>query len=561
MIEYRPWAKKRYLYSGTKTAAELLFFLSLICMGCAGQEEDAVVAQVGEKKITLQELQEYSSQMPEYLQSKKTGLEKARNHLQTMIDTEILLLEVAEQGIENSSRFLSNMREAQIVKLAGIFEQREIDVNVRHEEIQELFEKGGFSRAIRFSDIVVDTKSKAKAAYEEIKAGKSFVEVAEKWSRKKELPPVDHPDQYTLKSDLKPVIRDRIFALEVGEVLEPMQLGDRYLIFKAVADTIVSLSEELYRQLYKEVYTKKHSLQRMALLEKLKNEYRVQLDEEGLDACFTALRQGAPFVSQEERNIVVYRYDGGEITAGDLVDTIHRMETEPPLEDRGALVAFAESAVIPDIVFMEAAMRAGIDKEEDVARWFEKKRRLFLVGELRERMMEGKLEVSDEEARQHYGENPDMYMRPEQVAGQEILVATEEEGLDLLERIRQGASMGELAKVHSLRHLSQRDEEGRFTILAFEGTKYSGLLEAAQEAPIGELTGPVAVEGGYSIFRVDSRKHEREPFSTAQKRVKATIKWMRKQKIFEEYMEELRQKYASQVSLREDRLREAFGTG
>ena len=561
MIEYRPWAKKRHLYSRTITVAGVLFSLSLIGAGCAGKEEDVVVAQVGDETITSKQLQEFSGEIPEYLQSKEAGLEKVRNHLQTMIDAEILLLEVDEQEIEKSPHFSSNMREAQVEKLAGLFQQREVNVSLRHEDIQELFEKGGFSRAIRFEDIVVDTRSKAQAAYQEIQAGENFVEVAGRWSLKKEVASGGATGRYFFKSEFNPSIRDKVFALAVGEVLPPMQFGEQYVIFKAVADSTVELSEGLYEQLYKEAYKKEHTLQLMALTEKLENEYRVELDQEGLNAFLTRWRQGASFTAEEGRDIVVYRYDRGEISAGDFIDAIDKMKRKPSLTDTGTLIAFAKSAVIPDVVFMEAALRAGIHQEEDVAKWLEKKRRLFLIGELRMRVMEGKLEVSDEEVRQHYEENPDMYMLSERVTGQEILVATEQEGLDLLEQIRQGASMGELARTHSLRSMNQRDEEGRFIIRVFEGSRFGGLLEAAQEAPMGELTGPVAVAGGYSIFRVDSIKQEREPFSTAQKRVRATIKWIRKQKIFEEYMEELRQKYASQVSIREDNLRAAFGAG
>ena len=224
-------------------------------------------------------------------------------------------------------------------------------------------------------------------------------------------------------------------------------------------------------------------------------------------------------------------------------------------------IAFAEHSVIPDLMFLSAALRAGIDEEKEIVKYLKKQRKQFLLFDVRKRVLEGKLEVSDEEVRQHYDTNPDMYMLSEVTAGQEIMVETREEALRLKEEIQQGAPMGELAKVHSIRSMRRRDEEGRFSIRSFEGALYDGLLEATEEVPLGELTGPVELEHGYSIFKVVSRKREREPFSTAKKRVKATIRWMRKQEIFEEFMVELRNKYASEVSVHEVNLKAAFSAG
>ena len=85
-------------------------------------------------------------------------------------------------------------------------------------------------------------------------------------------------------------------------------------------------------------------------------------------------------------------------------------------------------------------------------------------------------------------------------------------------------------------------------------------MEVAEEAQIGELKGPVSVKDGYSIFKVLSRRRPREPFSDAKRRVRVKIKNERESEIFEQFLEELREKYESQVSVREDNLKIALGT-
>ena len=93
----------------------------------------------------------------------------------------------------------------------------------------------------------------------------------------------------------------------------------------------------------------------------------------------------------------------------------------------------------------------------------------------------------------------------------------------------------------------------------FERARYSRLVRAAQEAPLGELTGPVEVKGGYSVFKVVSKEEGSQSFAQAKKRVEATVKWLRKQVIFEQYLEELREKYAAQVTIKENQLKLAAG--
>ena len=90
---------------------------------------------------------------------------------------------------------------------------------------------------------------------------------------------------------------------------------------------------------------------------------------------------------------------------------------------------------------------------------------------------------------------------------------------------------------------------------------YGRLVAAARKAPVGELTGPLQVREGYSIFKVLSREQQRASFAEAKKRVRATVNWIKKQQVFEQFLAELRTKYASQVEIREDNLKSVLTSG
>ena len=59
-------------------------------------------------------------------------------------------------------------------------------------------------------------------------------------------------------------------------------------------------------------------------------------------------------------------------------------------------------------------------------------------------------------------------------------------------------------------------------------------MEAAIEAEIGELTGPVEVQEGYSIFKVLSRERKRETFAEAEMRVRSQLRRHRYRNAFNE---------------------------
>lgn len=92
----------------------------------------------------------------------------------------------------------------------------------------------------------------------------------------------------------------------------------------------------------------------------------------------------------------------------------------------------------------------------------------------------------------------------------------------------------------------------------YESPQFGDFVEAAVEAKIGELTGPVEVQEGYSIFKVLSRERKRETFAEAELRVRSQLRRERHRNAFNEYIEELRRRYESEVSIHEDRLEAAF---
>jgi parvulin-like peptidyl-prolyl isomerase len=534
-----------------------------VCLGCAQEKKgDPLVAQVGSETISAKQLRAFIDNLPENSMGQlEVTVEDAKRHLQTMVDIELLLLEARNDDVDKSIDYLKKINRAIQTKLVTTFGLREIKVEIKENELEEYIKKEKLARAIRLGDIMLPGKEQAEVALAEIRSGKSFGQVARKWSiNRKTASKGGDIGSYTTKEHMIPMLQDKLFSLAVGEVSEPIQIGERYSLFKVFDDTTVVLGPPQMMKIQKKFNKVKFDLAKAALIEGFKKEYRLQLERQGINAFVESLRRAT---AKDERSIVLYRYDKGEITSGDLVDAVSYLKGDvlSKLEDSEQVISLADRHVVPNIMIMEAAQRAKIDQEEDIAKWIVEQRRQILIIEFRAKVLQRRVTLTNEEVRQFYEDHPEKYMNPELLEVEEILVSTEAEALQLKNKIDNGTPLGELARTYSLRSTEVRDEEGRFHFHPFEKLQFGGFVEIAVEAEIGKLTGPVKVEEGFSIFRVLSRERNRETFDEAEWRVRSHAKREKNREAFNQYMEELRDKHQATITIREDNLKAAFGAG
>lgn len=542
----------------------LVLFTAL--MGCTVETGDRTVAQIGDEEITVDQLRKFIAGLPKEAKAETTRVEEAKNHLNTMINIQLLIMEAKAADLDKSPEFRARLERVQREKLISIFQDRalEVEEEVEEGEVREYAERMGLTRAVRLADIMVPSRENALAALRELKNGVPFGQVAQKWSiNKKTSAQGGDLGRYTTREHMVMPLQDKLFSLALGEVSEPIKIGGNYSIFTVIADSTIELSPQ--RRLAVQMGLKKEKKQRAlsTLVAEFKEKYHLELDREGLALIVEKVRGGASFASETERNIVLYRYDGGEITAQDLADAGHVLKGNAlaQLSDSSQVVAFAERHVVPNAMLVEAALRAGIDEETETVEWLGNQANQLLISALRARLLRAKVTIAENELRQFYEAHAERYMHPEQIEVQEVLVETEAEALRLMEQIQKGARLGDLAKKYSIRSLEDLDEEGRFHFHLFEEAFLGGFVEVAEKAEIGALTGPVKIDEGYSIFKVLSRERKRETFQEAEWRVRSQLRREKNRKAFNQFIEEVRSKYASKVAIREDNLKAAFGEG
>ena len=166
------------------------------------------------------------------------------------------------------------------------------------------------------------------------------------------------------------------------------------------------------------------------------------------------------------------------------------------------------------------------------------------------------LDISEEDVRRYYDTHPEVFSHKPAVWVEELLLPSADEAKEKRALLEGGTPFADLAGA-SLRS-DAIEKANRFHFHPLEKAVYPKLMAAIGDAPEGELIGPVAVEGGFSLFRVlDHEDASIEPYEQVRRRAAALLRREREHWRLQALLEELREKYAAQIEIDETRLREA----
>ena len=151
--------------------------------------------------------------------------------------------------------------------------------------------------------------------------------------------------------------------------------------------------------------------------------------------------------------------------------------------------------------------------------------------------------------------NPNLFEAPIEIWIQEILLDDLEQATQVRQHLDAGEDMNEL--VHLTQRLGARKTNGKLHIHSYEAFIYGDLVPLAISAEPGQLIGPVATEGFYSVCRL-LEKIGGQPlsFEEVEPRVKAILRYRKEDQLFNVLVRAVREKYADQVRIFEEVLRE-----
>ncbi len=124
------------------------------------------------------------------------------------------------------------------------------------------------------------------------------------------------------------------------------------------------------------------------------------------------------------------------------------------------------------------------------------------------KLLESSISISEEEMKNYFEENKEMFEQQEQVKASHILLETEEKANEVIEKLSAGGDFAELAKEYSTDEGSKGlgGDLGYFS----RGEMVSDFEEAAFNLEIGKVSEPVESVHGFHIIKVEDKKEAKE---------------------------------------------------
>lgn len=537
-------------------------YLGWVLLGCAAQEQapaNPVVAQVGDEPIYKKDVEELIASLGPGLRSKESGDAARRDYLQSLIDQKLLVRAARTRGLDKTQMFDEQLAARFREKVINTYQARTVytRIEITDEKMRQRFDQGQYQREKSLSRLVVDSLEDAREIRRQIAQGAALDSLAKAYSRDGRTPPRGgHLGYLNRVGAVQAGIAPQVFvALSPGAVSEVVSVDGGFELIYCADEREAEFAkyrEELYRSMWREEFVAQHR----ALLEEQASVLDLRPVSAGLAVLVDkdAKAETYPPLSAEEASTPLFAYNGGQITVGDYIDSFRQAEEQPALGDSVQVIRAAWKLPIPKVMVWEAAKSAGYLDSEEMRLWKQRKAEQLLIMALRQVEISDRVVIEDEAIAQYYEDHREHFRTPVEIYIEEILVDDFDRAKELRQRLDQGETIADLA------HLSARygasANKGKVHLHSYEKSLYGEqLMSAAMEAELGELVGPVAVKGGYSIFRVNDRTGGlMRSLEYEHERIRAILRLIEVEQRFNQLVAQLREEYADQVQIFAEKL-------
>ena len=537
-----------------------IFAVLLFLGGCAqsSDREDKgalPLVQIADYTITLQEFVTYEKKLPERLRSSASGIEARYEHLQGLVDRQLMLLEGERKGYRNLPELKARLEKMVHQRLIEQVTQENVDqkVSFTKEELKEAYERYNLGWMVWPARILVETEEEARQIVRQLEEGGDFSRLAREHSLAEEADRGGEMGGFFRKKDTTPPVQKALHdALSIGEVSEPVRTGRGYEIFKLLDKKRMPF-DDLRDEIAARMRTRKWVQRRYDYVEELKRRFGVVYHVEHTPAVLEGI--GGEKKASATLDAALITFQGSQLRTGTVIALVKDLKKGPLPADSLALFGQIDRWILSDSLMVLAARQSGLGQDSEFLAWKERTAKELMVEELRTREVLNRIEVSQEEVRQFYEEQIDQYSVPGEIYLTEVLVNTWDKAAEVLHAEEKGESLEELARKYSVRpkikvlnNQVNVDENGHMTIGAYQRSAYRGILEAQTNQKVGQLQGPIETEGRFAIIRLDQPIEVIPlPYEKVRRHVRYKVKKEKSQVLFEQLIESLREKYAGEI--------------
>lgn len=528
--------------------------LLLWLAGCT--PEEPIVARIADREITRIEFKTFVERLPEALRSNKEGRAAAIEHLQSIVDQELLLLEARAQGFDTSAAIQQRLEDLVRQELISHYRSQIIAkrVEVTPADIKRTFVDQGFNRERLFSRILVRTRQELDAVLGQLRSGQPFEQIVQ---------PFAANDLFTRQGDglvgwISRLDAERRYAvppkaftsLAPGQVAAPVRLAGGWQIYRFVEDREAELAE-YWTDIEKLVYQEQMRTREEEEFEVLQRHYEARLSPTGASALLRALKTSDAAAAGQ----VLYNYNGGQISVAEGLASLQMMGAAGALQDSAQIFTLMQKQLLPFRLLEAAARDKGWDRQAEFVDWQRRKNREVVLTALMQGVTRQATPMA-EEVKAYYQKNPDEFRAVEEVFVHELWTAEEQQAQALRRELETGAGIADLldrpeVKSHAdVGSHGLRDHDWELRLLRLYRPRFPELVDAAFAAEVGELVGPIKSMDGYTIFKVLRREGGQvQTFEAVRERAEAVLRKGRSDQLIVQFIRQLQQKYSDQVEL------------
>lgn len=444
----------------------------------AVEENQTVLARIGEETITLGQFEHFVAGLPEWTQSRLQGSARVRDYLQSLIDRSLILQQARSQGLEQSQEVKTNMAVALRHRAIQAMEEEILRprVAISTEDMRREFDANNWGRQLKIAHILLYTRDRAEEALAALEAGRPFDLVAHEFSenRTSAAKGGEKPYFYS-RFNAVPAVRTALFGLEKGAISGILPISKGFEIFKVLDERTVSF-EQAAPQIHKELSHQRLERESRIYIDSLASQFQWEMIPENMALLMRILRSGKAkaegekkvfYLSDADSQAELFRHKNGYITLGEAVSLSQFIRQGRYVYDSLKVALYLERDVkIPELLVMEARA-IGFAERPEIKEWLESKKEESLIREMRRRAGAGAAPVSEAEMLANYENNPRTFRTSSMVEVVEIQLESENlanqlrtqigrdlerarplVGLlsDLTQKIKSGQSSGEAVK-------------------------------------------------------------------------------------------------------------------
>lgn len=189
---------------------------------------------------------------------------------------------------------------------------------------------------------------------------------------------------------------------------------------------------------------------------------------------------------------------------------------------------------VKNLLIVQEAEKLKLDKKPSVEMRLKLLKAELLMKEYVSSLVEPQIKVTDTEIEDYLKQTPDLIPK-ETLTLREIVVKTEEEAKKMIQDLKKGALFSELATDKSI--APSKRNGGRIGMIS-RGRLPKALEDVAFKLKVGEFSGPVKTDQGYTILYLDERKERtQKEMDELKEKIKAKLEQLVKARKIEEVME------------------------